>query len=281
MEQKLVVEIKLDNQILLAENTKGIDLQVNDNVVVFVDNCYEVATIMSQEKLVPKVDRKICKIIRKVTPQDLQHIEENKIKIKEISRTIKQKILDYEMPIKLVYCEYSFDRSKLSIYYTAERRVDLKSFIRELAHKFKTKIHMVQLGARDETQFHGGIGICGLELCCKKWIKKFESISVEMAKTQQLALNIPKLSGLCNRLKCCLSYEYEFYKEALKKFPKIGSKVKTPEGEGKVVGVDCIKNEVTVELPIEEEETITKSFPLEQIEFSLIEKIKHGLGLEK
>ncbi len=277
MQQKLVVELQIDRQNILGENIHNYDLQINDKVIVFIDNCYEFAIVTSQERIDTKLRKPVGKIVRKATEQDLQHYEENKLKSQEVYRSIRQKVQSYELPIKIVYCRYSFDKSRLYVYYLAERQIELKNLIRELAHKYKTRIQMEQIGARDEAKIFGGIGVCGLELCCKKWIKKFESITVEMAKTQQLALNIPKLSGLCNRLKCCLYYEYDFYKECLKKFPKLGSKVKTPDGDGKVISIDCIKNLVNVELSLPNGEYVTKSYQLESVQVGLIEKIKHSM----
>ncbi|MCS7151164.1 MAG: hypothetical protein NZ928_02105 [Endomicrobia bacterium] len=269
MHQRHIVNVKLsDSKEVLAENIEKIDLKIGDKVVVFIENTYDVGVVSSEEKIVEesKIDKKnLYKLIRKVNQQDIQRIKENLQKSQEVLKTIKQVVKNYDLPIKVVQALYSFDRTKLYVYYTQEKPVNLKKLIHELAHKFKIRIEMKQIGVRDETKILGGIGVCGYELCCKRWIKKFESISVEMAKVQQLTLNIPKLSGLCNRLKCCLFYEYQFYKEAVEKFPKIGGKIKTPDGEGKVIGIDCIKELVTVELKTEDGETYTKNFNLSQV----------------
>lgn len=267
MQEKLIVELKLDSdETIYGENVNGIDLKISDKVIVYLKDTYELATVTSEEKImnISKFKHNIYKIIRKLNPQDIQRLKENEIKSQEASKIIKNVSKSSELPIKIVKVFYSFDRSKLYIYYTAEKQIDLKKLIKELAHKFKTKIVTKQIGPRDETKILGGIGMCGYELCCKKWIKKFESISVEMARTQQLALNISKLSGVCNRLKCCLYFEYNFYKECLQKFPKIGCKIKTKEGEGKVISIDCIKELVNVEFQ-KEEGVITKSFKLDEI----------------
>lgn len=269
MQQKHVVTVKLtDGKEILADNANQIDVKPQDKVVVYYSQNYDVATVTSEERIVDESSiskKEICKIIRKLTEADLQRIKENSIKAQEAYKIIKQTCASYELPIKIVHVEYSFDRTKLYVYYTQEKPVNLNKIVHEFAHKFKTRIEMKQIGPRDETKILGGIGVCGQILCCKRWIKKFESISVEMAKTQQLALNIPKLSGVCNRLKCCLYYEYQFYKECVDKMPKIGSKVHTTNGEGKVVGLDCIKNLVSVELKTPDGDTIIKTFPAEQV----------------
>lgn len=269
MQQKLIVDIKLENEgKMCAENVNGIDIKISDKVVVFFDNTYEIAEIISDERLVDEVSLRkesIAKIIRKINEQDIQRIKENQRKSSEAYKIIKQTFLNYELPIKVSFTKYSFDRSKLYVYYLQEKPTNLSKIIQELAHKFKTKIIMKQIGPRDETKILGGIGVCGYELCCKKWIKNFESISVEMAKTQQLSLNIPKLSGVCNRLKCCLAYEYSFYKECVEKLPKVGEYIKTKDGEGKLVSIDCIKQTVDVEFKIEDDKTIVKTFKFNEL----------------
>jgi cell fate regulator YaaT (PSP1 superfamily) len=273
MQQKHIVVVKIEDLLTTtqvnAENVEGIDVRVGDKVVLYFNNMYEVGTVVSEEKIVEenKLDKKnLYKLVRKITEQDLHRLKENENKSQEAYKIIKQTCLNYELPIKIVAAKYSFDRTRLYVYYIKYQNVNLKKIVHEFAHKFKTRVEMKQIGARDETKILGGIGVCGYELCCKKWIKKFESISVEMARTQQLALNIPKLSGVCNRLKCCLAYEYEFYKECLNKFPKVGSKIKTVEGEGKVVGIDCIKELVNVEFKKDEDTSIVKTFKLQEIQ---------------
>lgn len=282
MEQKLIVELEFEGNKVLGENNKGIDLKISDLVVAYIENDYTVARVISEEKLIEKkVDKKIYPIVRKITPQDIQRLNDNEKLAQEALKIMSSKVNMYKINIKIVSAKYNFSRSKLTVYYTAESHTDFRKFVKEMATRFKTKIQMTQLGPRDETKLLGGVGVCGNILCCKQWIKKFESISVEMAKTQQLSLNIPKLSGVCNRLKCCLQYEYDFYSECMKKMPKVGSKVKTPQGEGKVISVDCIKEKISVEIPLEEGNFIVKTFSSSEIEFSLVEKIKQSVGIEK
>lgn len=268
MQQKHILDIKVTDKQALGENVNQIDIKPGDSLVVYFENTYDLAVAISEERIVEenKVDKKnLYKIVRKITEQDMQRIKENKQKSMEAFKIIKKTCRNYELPIKIVTAEYSFDRTKLYVYYVQEQQTNLRKVIHEFAHKFKARIEMKQIGPRDETKILGGIGVCGYELCCKKWMKKFESISVEMAKTQHLILNIPKLSGLCNRLKCCLYFEYNFYKECAEKFPKIGSKIKTVDGEGKVVSIDCIKELVSVEIQSENGDTVIKTFSLNQL----------------
>ncbi len=274
MQQKHIVVVRIEDILpsyleVNAENINWIDLKIGDKVVLYFNNKYDVGTVVSEEKIVEenKIDKKnLYKLIRKLNEQDIQRLKENEIKSQEAYKIIKQTCLNYELPIKIVATKYSFDRTRLYVYYIKYQNVNLSKIVHEFAHKFKTRIEMKQIGTRDETKILGGLGVCGYEICCKRWIKKFESISVEMAKTQQLSLNIPKLSGLCNRLKCCLAYEYNFYKECLSRFPKVGSEIKTNEGEGKVVSIDCIKELVNVEFKKDEDTVVVKTFKLQELQ---------------
>jgi cell fate regulator YaaT (PSP1 superfamily) len=273
MQQKHIVVVRLEETLnyseVNAENVNSIDIKIGDKVVLYFANRYDIGTVVSEEKIVEenKIDKKnLYKLVRKINEQDLQRLKENENKAQEAYKIIKQTCLNYELPIKIVATKYSFDRTRLYVYYIKYEHANLNKVIHEFAHKFKTRVEMKQVGARDETKILGGIGVCGQELCCKKWIKKFESIAVEMAKVQQLTLNIPKLSGICNRLKCCLAYEYEFYKDCVSKFPKIGSKIKTDDGEGKIISIDCIKQLVNVELKKDENTSVIKTFKLQELQ---------------
>ncbi len=271
MQYKHVLDIKVHDKQAVAENVNQLDIKLGEHLIVYFANSYDLAVAISEERIVEenKLDRKnLYTIVRKVNEHDLQRIKENEQKSKEAYKIIKRTCINYELPIKIVTAEYTFDRSKLYVYYTQEKPTNLRKIIHEFAHKFKTRIEMKQIGPRDETKILGGIGVCGYELCCKKWMKKFESISVEMARTQYLMLNIPKLSGLCNRLKCCLYFEYDFYKQCMERFPKIGSKIKTVDGEAEVLSINCIKELVTVSLKTENGDSIVKTYSLDQLKLS-------------
>jgi len=254
-----------------------LDLSVGDRVLVDIEQGLEIGLVNSKERLIEKKKGEIYKIVRKLTEEDVARIEENKKKGMEATKTVLQKIEDCELDMKLTYTEYNFDRTKLFIYYTSDTRVDFRQLIKDLGHVLKTKIQMVQIGVRDETKMLGGIGPCGRVLCCKSFLKNFVSVSVESAKQQDVSFNIAKLSGLCGRLMCCLSYESDFYNEQFKKLPRIGSKVHTPEGPGSVLSVNCIKEEVTVELGDKQ----VRKFPFSKISSSLLEIIKEKASLKK
>ncbi|MCB4791810.1 MAG: stage 0 sporulation protein [Elusimicrobia bacterium] len=246
-----------------------LDLNIGDCVIVETEHGQETGTIFEKEKLIEKPKDPIVKIIRKFTPEDRNRLIENEKKNLQAQKMVLQKVEDHELDMKLTTVQYTFDRSKLFIYYTAETRVDFRELIKDLGHILKTRIQMVQIGVRDEAKMIGGLGHCGRELCCKGFLKDFSSVTIDMAKEQDLALNTTKLSGLCGRLMCCLAYEQQNYTEIKKKVPEVGSKVRTPDGPGTVVSVMGLKEEVTVELKDKQ----TKTYPLSKISHTILDKL--------
>ena len=160
----------------------------------------------------------------------------------------KEKIKKHQLEMKLITCEYTFDKSKLIFYFTANGRIDFRELVKDLAVLFKTRIELRQIGVRDEARILGNIGPCGKELCCKTFINKFDSVSVKMARDQGLVINPTKISGVCGRLLCCINYEYSQYEEALKDFPAVNQIVKTEIGEGKVVSISPLNNFLYVDV---------------------------------
>lgn len=187
-------------------------------------------------------------ILRIATKDDLKQIEDNKKKAKGAFSTCQEKITAHKLDMKLVRSEYSFDRSKILFYFTAENRIDFRNLVKDLARIFKARIEMRQIGVRDEAKLFGGFGPCGRELCCSKFLKDFEPVTIKMAKEQGLPLNPPKISGLCGRLMCCLSYEYKCYRQLSKGLPREGDKIDTPQGKGKVINVNALRRAILVEL---------------------------------
>jgi len=235
--------------------TAQFDVNVGDRVLVETEHGQEVALVCERERMVEKFKEPLGKVLRKITESDKARLKENEQKAHEALKSVFQKIEDHELQMKLTCVEYSFDRSKLFIYYTSETRVDFRELIKDLGHILKTRIQMVQIGVRDEAKMIGGIGSCGRRLCCQGFLKDFSSVTIDMAKEQDLSLNTAKLSGLCGRLMCCLAYEHESYKQCKKKLPAVGSKIETPSGPGTVVAINYLKEEVTVELSGQERKT--------------------------
>jgi len=188
------------------------------------------------------------KIIRIANESDLKQVEDNKVKAKEAFSTCLKKIGEHKLDMKLVRAEYSFDRSKIVFYFTAAGRVDFRNLVKDLAKIFKARIELRQIGVRDEAKIFGGFGPCGRELCCAKFLKDFEPVTIKMAKEEGLPLNPPKISGLCGRLMCCLSFEYETYKVLAKGLPKEGDKVTLQQGKGEVISVNVFKRTAAVKL---------------------------------
>jgi cell fate regulator YaaT (PSP1 superfamily) len=155
-------------------------------------------------------------------------------------------VLKHGLKMKVTEAEWQFDRNKLIIYFTAEKRVDFRQLVRDLARTFRARIELRQIGVRDEAALLGGVGRCGRELCCSTWLPELKPVSLQLAKDQRLSLNPAQISGCCGRLMCCLMYEHRTYVEARRRFPREGRKVRTARGEEKVVAVDIWRDLVTL-----------------------------------
>lgn len=195
-----------------------------------------------------EIDTPLKSVLRKANEEDFKKLEIIKREEIDALNICKEKIKKYKLPMKLVYVKYLFDKSRLIFYFVSTQRIDFRELVKDLAKVFKTKIELRQIGVRDGTKLIGGMGICGREVCCASYIQKFAPIHINMAKIQKIALNQSKVSGLCGRLMCCLSYESEFYKECLKKYPKLRDNIKTEKGIGKVIEINVLKKYIIVEL---------------------------------
>ena len=212
-----------------------------------------------------ELDIPLKDIYRKTNKRDMEKWENIKIEEKNALNIFKEKSKKFKLSMKIVYVKYLFDKSRIIFYFTSEERVDFREMVKDLAKIFKTKIELRQIGVRDGTKMIGGIGMCGREICCASFIQKFTPIHINMAKMQKIALNQSKVSGLCGRLMCCLSYESEFYKESLKKYPKLGSKIKLKSGIGKVTEVNILRKYIIVE--IREDKDIIKKIKISEEEY--------------
>ena len=188
-------------------------------------------------------------VIKKADEEEIKKYEELRKEAIEAQKICKEKIVKHNLPMKLVNTEYTFDKTKLIFYFTAEGRIDFRELVKDLANIFKLRIELRQIGVRDEARILGDIGVCGKELCCRTFINKFNSVSIKMARDQGLVINPSKISGVCGRLLCCINYEYEQYEEALRKFPAINQNVGTEKGEGKVVSISPLNGFLYVDVP--------------------------------
>lgn len=226
----------------------GLKSNSSEAVIVETARGLEYGVVFTPNKIVPAKDvvLPLRPVIRKATADDKEKYNQNKEKEKIAEEVCLQKIKDYKLGMKLVDVEYTFDNSKLMFYFTADGRVDFRELVKDLASVFRTRIELRQIGIRDETKLIGGLGVCGLPFCCKKFLSDFVQVSIKMAKEQNLSLNSQKISGACGRLMCCLRYEHEFYEEELKKLPKVDSLVTTKDGKGTVSEVSPLTGFVKV-----------------------------------
>ncbi|MCA6070032.1 MAG: stage 0 sporulation protein [Endomicrobium sp.] len=242
-------------------DVRRFDLRLNDEIILVTDHGVEVGVVCERAKNIPKSKDPVGKVLRKAMDEDKKRVADNERKALKAHEIVAQKADDHGLDMKTTYVYYTFDCSKLFVYYTSETRVDFRELIKDLGHILKTKIQMVQIGVRNESKMIGGVGTCGQILCCQGFLKDFNSVTIDMAKEQDLLSNTAKLSGLCGRLMCCISYENDTYKTVKKDLPEIGTIIATPEGKAKLTAIDCIRERVTVDFG----DRIFKNFTIKQI----------------
>ncbi|MFC1943875.1 stage 0 sporulation family protein [Chloroflexota bacterium] len=241
----------------------GIDLEVNDYVVVETTRGLELGQVVISPKqvLASDVVKPLKPVVRKAEPEDVDRAQELEAKEREALDECGKLINKLQLPMKLLSAEYNFDGSRLTIYFSAAERIDFRELVRELAGHLKVWVEMRQMGPRDEAKLIGGEGRCGRPLCCASFLSEFAPVSIRMAKEQSLPLNPMKISGCCGRLMCCLVYENEQYHIMKGKLPKEGQQVSTAMGVAKVIGGNPLKETVLVEL----ESEVTVELPLSEI----------------
>lgn len=230
----------------------------DDLVILNFERGTEFGRVVSDTKTVCKNAKASSsgKVLRVATVGDLRQIENNRMKAKEALSSCIGKIDERKLDMQLAKAEYSFDNSKITFFFTAEGRVDFRSLVKDLAKVFRVRIELKQIGVRDKAKIIAGYGVCGREMCCSSFIKSFHPLSIKMAKEQNLPLNPSKISGVCGRIKCCMAYEFDVYRQYSRKMPKMGQKVDTPHGKGRVINVNILKRFVQIE--VEEDGKILK-----------------------
>ena len=227
------------------------DLEVykGDKVVVETIRGLELGELVSDLKNLSEfnLDTELKKVKRKANRADIELYAYNEAKAEMSLEICKDIVKQYDLEMHLVSCEYTLDASKVIFMYTSETRVDFRELLKELASVFKCRIELRQIGPRDKSKIVGGLGSCGLPLCCSSFLGEFDGVSINMAKNQMLAINIDKISGACGRLLCCLKYEDDTYTKEKQRFPKIGSKVKYDNKIVKVTGLNVISDLVKIE----------------------------------
>jgi cell fate regulator YaaT (PSP1 superfamily) len=218
--------------------------------IIEVDGLHEFGKIARIEKLEADLpaDKKLPKVLRRATLQDQAKERETALSSKMVMDTCIAKVTKFKMPIRLVRVRYSFDRSLLMVTFTAEERIDFREMVKELSNELKTRVEMKQIGVRDEAGIIGGMGPCGRCLCCSTWLCHFAAVNVKAVKIQNMSLNPVAITGMCGRLKCCLRYEYDVYKELGRSMPRLGATVQTPDGKGCVISKDILSQRMRVRL---------------------------------
>ncbi len=230
-------------------HTAGMRLEPGEFVVVETSRGPEVAKVViaPDQVVVNELGREELKpILRLATEADIRKADELRRKAEELLPEARRLGEELGFPAHIDAAEFTLDGRRLTLSFTSEERIDYREFVKRAGDQFRARVEMRQMGARDRAKQAGGYGICGRELCCSSWLSTFPSISIRMAKEQELPLNPQKISGLCGRLLCCLSYEEDGYKEMRKSLPKIGQRCSTPTGEGKVIGINILRRQVTL-----------------------------------
>ena len=238
-------------------NPNGIEVKDGDLVVVETIRGLEIGKIAGDLVECPvEIEKDLKPILRIANKKDLDNYEQNRkneiVVLEKCSKLINKNNLD----MKLLYCEYTLDRQKLIIYFESEDRVDFRQLVKNLAEEFRVRIELRQVGSRDGAKVLGGLGPCGLIVCCNTFIEEFDNVSIKMAKNQNLSLNPQKISGTCGKLLCCIKYENEVYKELRINMPDVNDIVKLENGEGKVLSVDVLKRQIKVKM-FEDETFVT------------------------
>lgn len=262
---------------------KTYSVKTGDHVIVETARGVEYGKIVSGPKEVKdnEVVHPLKEVIRVATKEDEEREKQNRLKEKDAFKICQKKIREHDLEMKLIDAEYTFDNNKVLFYFTADRRIDFRLLVKDLASVFKTRIELRQIGVRDETKILGGVGICGRCLCCHTYLSEFAPVSIKMAKEQNLSLNQTKISGVCGRLMCCLKNEQETYEELNKKLPGSGDLVTTPDGlQGTVQNVNVLRQIVRVVVEINDEKQV-QEYPVSELKFRPRKKKAKTFGSEK
>lgn len=250
MKEIIGVTIDSEDKIIYFD-TNQLNLKKNITVIVETDKGLEFGKITTEKHPVDSTKLKdpLYKVIRIATKKDYFNYKNNKKKAEEAFKLCKDLVKKHGLNMNIIDASYSFEREQLLFHFTADSRVDFRDLARELASIYKTRIELRQIGVRDKAKKVCGYGSCGQKLCCSRFLNDFSSVSISMAKNQNLSLNPTKINGVCGRLLCCLKYEDDVYKEYKKGLPELGRIVEIAEGKGKVIDVDILNRKYKVDIP--------------------------------
>jgi cell fate regulator YaaT (PSP1 superfamily) len=273
MSQVLEVAFKANRRGYYASDLAEID--ISDYVIVEADRGEDLGRVTASGAI---AERKChgcstgcaapvptLRLLRRAQPEEVDRAVALRADEPRVRRVTREKVFQHGLKMKVSDAEWQLDRNKLTIYFTAERRVDFRELVRDLARTFRTRIELKQIGVRDEAALLGGVGRCGRELCCSTWLRELKPVSLQLAKDQRLSLNPAQISGCCGRLMCCLTYEHESYVAARKRFPREGKSLRTAVGREKVVSVDIWRERVM----LKDEDGNRRIVPLEQLKIEV------------
>ncbi|HEY7769531.1 regulatory iron-sulfur-containing complex subunit RicT [Longimicrobium sp.] len=238
-------------------------VRVNDWVLVEVERGHDVGRVRSLGGVAQKKcgDSPVSVVLRHADDEEVRQLYALRADEERVRRETRQRVQEHGLHMKVSDAEWQWDRNKLTIYFTAERRVDFRQLVRDLARTFRSRIELKQIGVRDEAAQLGGVGRCGRQLCCATWLREIKPISLQLAKDQSLSLNPQQISGTCGRLMCCLTYEHDAYLQARKRFPREGKTIRTTVGAERVIAIDIWRSTVT----LQDEQRQRRTIDLDQL----------------
>ena len=228
----------------------NLKLESKENVIVKTERGLQFGIVELENTQIDsnKLKTSLSEVVRICSKKDIETNNKNIEESKKALKKCKELVEKYELNMMILDASYTFDRSQLLFNFLADNRIDFRKLAKDLASIYKTRIELRQVGVRDKAKEIGGYGSCGRPLCCSRFLCDFDSVSINMAKNQNIALNPNKINGICGRLLCCLKYEDECYKQYSKNLPKVGKKIETEYGEGKVISVDILKQKYRVDV---------------------------------
>lgn len=246
-----IVEVRFDDGgVPTLCGSEGLTLQRGDRVAAESKRGVDVAVVLSAPRTgcAPQAPDPLPRVLRLIGPADESVMARNSVTESQISAMVTQRVRAHDLPMRVLRVSLPLEGSQVTVYFSADTRIDFRELVKEVSQHLRTKVHLLQIGARDQAKMVGGIGTCGRQLCCSAFMTEFAPISMKMAKDQSLFLNPLKFSGSCGKLMCCLRYEHETYREARGRLPREGAVVVTPGGEGVVIETNIVRESVVVEM---------------------------------
>jgi len=244
-ERVILVHVQNLEREIVYFSAGNVQLSIGDSCIVEHGGLH-LGVMMGELEAGAGLGEQLESVVRIATPSDIDTFRYNQADAERIMTSTREVIAHHELPMHLVAAEYTLDRKQLRIYFTAPHRVDFRSVLRDLASRYGTRIELRQMGARDEARIKGGLGRCGLEICCHRFLRETNPVPMEMAYDQELFVSPESITGACGRLMCCLAYEHESYRQELAGFPKLGAQVEWNDKKGKLISHNIFRKTVTI-----------------------------------